>query len=96
MTMDPQNKDLKLALGCICALAHLAQETTASIVSDARWASRERIEDQLRDLLEKTRWTLTAVTQALEPAPDAEDYTLGDVSGEPPPGHPAREFGPPL
>ena len=96
MTTDPLNNDLKLAMGCIRALAHLAQETTASILRDARWASRERVEDQLRDLLEKAQWTLTAVTHALEPAPSAEDYTLGDVTDEPPPDHPVREFGPPL
>ena len=96
MKQHPLSDDLKLALGCIRALADLAQETTDSILDDARWASRERIEDRLRNLLEKARWTLTAISNALEPAPALEDYTLGDISEEPPPDHPVREFGPPL
>lgn len=88
------NRELALALACIRALAHMAQEAMDSILVDSLWASTERTEDQVRVLLRHAEQALATISLALEEPLDPGDYTFKDIAGEPPEGHPAREIGP--
>ena len=88
------NHELTLALACIRALAQMAQDAMNSIMVDSVWASTERTEDQVRNLLRQAEQALATITDALEGPLDPSDYTFRDIAGEPPVGHPAREIGP--
>lgn len=87
--------ELLLALVSVRSLARLAGAVSDAILDDARWASAERTEDQIRGLLHRAEKVLTEITLALADPVGPEEYTLSESDGlEPPPGHPAWEFGP--